>query len=233
MSSLQAWAGEITKDAYKLNEKLEWKEGFETFFSPVKPEPDLLVLSLQPSGDEGDYTADRIHYQNAAPESIQEFLPPTKNEYATEDWIFAKRMRKLMPLDRLDGSVAMPIVFFRKKNYPTWQEEAKNKRILIEAEVFCFDAVSKIIAKLHPKSILVIGKNTYWHLWHDVFHSEPRNERVLPIVTENKDGKKKTWKVIHSECGGYNTLAIDHITGTRGLSGDWFNKVGSKIDELL
>ena len=63
---LYNWAEELTRQVFsqwKTNHA-RWKQGFKLFYSPIKKNPKLLILSYNPGGDKNSFKKELEQYEN-------------------------------------------------------------------------------------------------------------------------------------------------------------------------
>ena len=201
MSELILWAENLTKFVYnewKIKYSF-WKPGFKTFYSPITNNPELLILSLNPGGNEKHFELEsKDDFNN------NDFSLPKRNEYIATDYAMAKKVRLLFQdnLDLLEQSIALPILFFRSKNYQYWKKNVQ-KDIRIEMEQLSYFKIQEIIKKLKPKFCLVIGFETY----------EQIKNNILKIDDESSvyDGTHRLY--ITAKSDNLSFFVIPHLTG--------------------
>lgn len=201
MNKLEKWSEELTKEVYnEWKTKYDfWKAGFKIFYSPVRKNPKLLILSLNPGGTDKHFEREnRKSFEN------NDFSISRKNEYLTTDYSMAKKVRKFFGnnLDLLEESVALPILFFRSKNYQYWKNNIK-KEIRYDMEKFSYTKIREILDYLEPKSCLIIGFVTY----------DKIKKHILKIDSENDvlDGAHRLY--IKAKSGNITLFCIPHLTG--------------------
>ena len=201
MSELDKWAEDLTKEVYdQWNNKYSfWKPGFKTFYSPIIKHSNLLILSLNPGGDEKHFEIEsKNEFDN------NNFSLPKRNEYLTTDYTMAKKIRLLFRdhLDLLEQSIALPILFFRSKNYQYWKQNIQ-KDTRIEMEQFSYSKIQEILTKLQLKFCLVIGFETY----------EQIKNNILKIDDESSiyDGSHRLY--ITAKSDNLFLFVIPHLTG--------------------
>jgi hypothetical protein len=207
-SDLNKWAEELTKEvseeysAYAKKFDLKW--GFEVFYSPVSANPALMIIGLQPGGDEHG------HF----PEGV--LTLHKHNLYNEGKFVLSKKLIELFTgiengRDQLGKSVAFNLIFFRAPNIEAWGKIDKKARKPLEN--FSFDKVKMILKELCPPKILIIGVNTYDRLVKVLDHEIAKDDKV----TRRNNGDRLS---IESKLGGYNILAITHLTGVRVSKGE-------------
>lgn len=196
------WAEEITKEVFSewKNKYSFWKPGFAVFYSPIKEQSDLLILSYNPGGGGADFKAERTRFENG------DFSLPKENQYTANNPKFplAKKLAKLFgdKSQQLAKSVAFPILFFRSKDAAQWQTCDKVHRK--DMEELCFHKSLKILEKLKPKKILIVGFATF-DLLKKHGNYKITNETEIP-------GSKQT--IIHrASLDGIPVFCTLHLSG--------------------
>lgn len=201
MSELDTWAEDLTKEVYnQWNNKYSfWKPGFKIFYSPMIKNPTLMILSLNPGGTE-------LHFEQESKTRFEDndFSLPERNEYLTADYAMARKMRLLFRdhLDLLEQSIALPILFFRSKNYQYWKKNIP-KDILTEMEQFSYLKIQTILKKLKPRFCLVIGFQTY----------EQIKNNILKINNESNVPDDSNRLYITAKSDNLSLFAVPHLTG--------------------
>lgn len=201
MNELDTWAEDLTKEVYnQWNSKYSfWKPGFKTFYSPIIKNPTLMILSLNPGGTE-------LHFEQESKTKFgnNNFSLPKRNEYLTTDYAMARKMRLLFRdhLDLLEQSVALPILFFRSKNYQYWKKNIP-KDIRIEMEQFSYLKIQTILKKLKPRFCLVIGFQTYDQIKNNILKID--NESNVP------DDSHRIY--ITAKSDDLSLFVVPHLTG--------------------
>ena len=201
MNKLEKWSEELTKEVYNewKTKYSFWKPGFKIFYSPVRKNPKLLILSLNPGG-----TDEHFEKENLKSFENNDFSISKNNEYLTTNYTMAKKVRKFFEnnLDLLEESVALPILFFRSKNYQYWENNIK-KEIRYDMENFSYTKIREILDYLEPKSCLIIGFVTYAKI----------KKHILKIDSENdiSDGTHRLY--IKAKSGNTVLFCIPHLTG--------------------
>lgn len=201
MNKLEKWSEELTKEVYNewKTKYSFWKSGFKTFYSPVRKNPKLLILSFNPGG-----TDEHFEKENQQLFENNDFSISKNNEYLTTNYTMAKKVRKFFEsnLDLLEESVALPILFFRSKNYQYWKNNIK-KEIRCDMENFSYTKIREILDYLEPKSCLIIGFVTY----------DKIKKHILKIDSENhiSDGTHRLY--IKAKSGNIVLFCIPHLTG--------------------
>ncbi len=206
-SAIDSWAQDLTRKVYsEYSEKYSsYTPGFKIFYSPIKLNPDLLVLSYQPGG-----STDSFEREHKYRFERSDFRLPERNEYSTAEYTMAKSIRKFFDFEGgqklLENSVVFPIIFFRAPSIDTWRQVPKEDRKGMEE--LCIAETVEIIKKIKPKKILALGFSTYQLLKEAL----PTVEVEIPLHTRRNGAERM---LIKTNCGGFNTLAIIHPSGAR------------------
>ncbi len=199
----------------KENEYIQ-KNGFALFYSPVIPNPDLMIIGLNPGTDDNPF--------NPAKEA------PGYHDYfefegTKDDYKMAKQMRKLFKddlADKLQKSVKLNRLFFRSHNYATWINNV-DKELRINIENYCLVIVKKIITRLKPKIILCEGLDDPFYKLVSMYLEK---EDIYEIgVISNR--KRRLMQRFERE--DITILSIPHPSGSKGLT----NEVMDSITVLL
>lgn len=149
-------ASEVLKDVRYYWKSLQgkyyfWKSGFAVFYSPVKENPEYMLIGINPGGDKGAFDEER------------ELKIRSEHEYFVETYPLARKMRALFEkagLEReLKESVKTNLIFFRsecfrkKKNCnDVWNNIEPNLRQTMES--FCKEKILELIEIIKPRIIL-------------------------------------------------------------------------------
>lgn len=86
--SLEKWSETITKDVYEEWKRKynKWKPGFKVFYSPVRKNPKIMILSYNPGGNEESFQSEDNNRYQRGDFSIQNY-----HSYADTDKTWQKR----------------------------------------------------------------------------------------------------------------------------------------------
>jgi len=208
---------EVEQKWEKFQETLS--KGYAVFYSPVRMNPDLMIIGFNPGGDQKAF--DRNRDRN----------PPPIHEYIKEDYRIANRMRKLFEsmncLETLKNSVKLNLIFFRSKDTEEWNKI--DVTIRKELSTFCKDKVKLIIETLRPRIVLAEGITTYRVLKNEVLFGKAC-EKVIP----HKNGGKIIHIMTNFSDFNLTLIGIRHPTGSRPNPSDseW-KMIGDKLSVLL
>src|SRR5438874_13767284 len=82
MDDITSWAQKLTSEVYLTWQTKYgyWENGFKVFYSPVKNQPNLLIIGYQPGGDQADFAREDKHpFENG------DFRLPSNNLYSTKE----------------------------------------------------------------------------------------------------------------------------------------------------
>lgn len=211
---LNTWAKNLTREVYQewQIKYPTWKPGIKVFYSPVHKDPELMIISYQPGGDESHYKKeDRVNYEKGD-------FSIKQNEFVATDYPMAKRVRDFFNYSEsqelLNKSVILPLIFFRAPDVKNWKNKIINPSRK-KMEAYCYNKVTEIIKRIKPNKILVIGINTYFELKQKVL-DDITNEMILHTRPNTNERM-----VISSECEEIKLFAIAHLTGVRISKNDW------------
>lgn len=220
MEQIEKWAEKLNKDVYnEWKSKYHfWDPGFKVFFSPIHKKPKLMILSLNPGGS-------KFHYERESSKQFEnnDFSLPKRNEYLITDYKMAKKMRLFFEdyHKLLEQSVALPIVFFRSKDWNYWKEQIpKNKRK--EMEQFSYHKVKEIIKMIKPEMYLIIGFSTYSKIKRNIL--DVKNEHSI------KSGTHRLYLTAFTR--RIPIFCIPHLTGYR-LSNTKLAKIRKEFFQKL
>ena len=216
---IDIWANNLLKDVCEKWKSLEgkydfWKCGFGIFYSPVYANPDLMVIGYNLGGDENSFNEEKA------------LQLPTEHEYFMEDYLIARKMKKLFnnigKMNLLEKSIKFNIIFFRSINDIQWN--SINKEIRENIEKFCFVKVKEIIRKLKPKNIVTEGIKTYKILTQTVLDN--------CYDTECKTGIRGRRIYCKSKYGNTKVIGLIHPSGSRISNNEWAQIAGYLKEDL-
>ena len=217
MNKLEKWSEELTKEVYNewKTKYSFWKSGFKIFYSPVRKNPKLLILSLNPGG-----TEEHFKKENQKLFENNDFSVSKNNEYLTTNYTMAKKVRKFFEnnLDLLEESVVLPILFFRSKDYQYWKNNIK-KEIRYDMENFSYTKIKEILDYIEPKFCLIIGFVTYDKIKKHILKIDFENT-VSKNVKQN--GEHRLY--IKAKSGNIVLFCIPHLTGYH-ISNEKMNEI--------
>ncbi len=159
--------------------------GFRVLYSPPLPRPEILFLGFQPGGRLGEaLESQRLGHREGW---------PTFSDYATADWLLARRMRSIWPIDVINRSVGMNAIFFRAPSIKDWNSLPAVVRLA--AEEFSARHVAGLIQLLSPRRIVVIGLGTFDRLTHG--EALVRGYRKQVLIKEGRLWGRPAYGVVH------------------------------------
>jgi hypothetical protein len=202
----QAWGAALLQEVelkWQGLRKIEaaFEAGYVVFYSPVKLDPELMIIGFNPGGDASDF------------DPISAARIPIEHEYIVKEYRIAKRMRSLFEeigkRDVLERSSKLNLLFFRSSNAKAWKRiDLKVRR---DAEQFCSDKIKKIVDTLRPRRVLAEGIETYSCL-----------RRTLGFDSdETKVTSQGRAIVISSRQGDLQLMGMIHPTGARINRSEW------------
>jgi hypothetical protein len=169
--------------------------GFQILYGPPFLEAPILFIGYQPGTG------------LKSPEEEREYGSedrwPGRCEYATEDWVLAKNMRRMFGTELLEHCVGMNAIFFRSPDIEHFRTHIDHK-LRQEMTGFCLHRVTKILEALRPKTVVAIGFETL-----ALFGETTR------VLTNEKSGR------VLARTG---VIAGRQATGTLHLSGAHISK---------
>ena len=153
---IQEWAEDLVTEVYEKWEASEDKYafsecGFRVFYSPVVPNPDLMIIGYNPNSDDKPFHRE------------EDSLLPEFHEYIYHKSKIARKMKYLFEgierHDWLENSVKLNLLFFKSENDAQW--ETMDEDLRTDLEMFCFKKVNDIIDTLTPRYIITEGLNVF------------------------------------------------------------------------
>ena len=200
-----------TENIYQETNQL-WKEigkpdkGYAIFFSPIKINPELMIIGENPAGN------DEFNEEEVA--------IPQQHDYQIYDYPMAANMKKIFRFggveDNLFDSVKLNLNFFASKNVEIISNQDYYERI----RHFSENKVNEIIEKLNPKIILAEGIGVFDKL----VRIGNGKETCKPVFEKNNRIFRKGL-IFNS----ISLIGIPHPTGTFGISDATRKKIGNLI----
>ena len=180
-----------------------WECRFSILYGPPILRPDLLILGSNPGFDPDDLY----------PEEILTW--PKDNEYTTQDWPLARRLRSIFASADLDylleRSLGTNLIFFKSKCLGRHKETglgwADNPlEIRRQLETYCAQEVGNLVEALEPKAVLVLGLAVF----------DKVTDEVVPVL-----GAKDRRVAAIGWMNGTKTFGMIHPTGAQVSNWDW------------
>ena len=89
ITELEEFGRGINEKMYKKCKESGWKNGFKIFYTKLVNKPTMMILSLNPGGEEESFKVDRERFENGC------FEVGEINEFADEKYPFAKAIQDL------------------------------------------------------------------------------------------------------------------------------------------
>ena len=211
---LSLWAEGIIKQT-----EVEWRRacahpagkavaqhGFKVFYSPVRAQPDVLVLGEQPGGGPSDFCL-----------AVARQLPEG-HEYFHSNYLLARKMRHLFAREPalLERSVKLNLNFCRSPSREAWHASTP-ATVRDSLLAFCTRRVVEIIDRLAPRVILCEGILPF-----DALQNHPRMaSRVLPTERGEVRGRQGERLYIRRQlASGTQLMGMAHPTGAHVSSHD-------------
>ena len=217
---LDKWGLSILKGTENLWEKMyKYEPGFSVFYTPLKYEPELMILGMNPGGSEKDFDLTKAR-----------LIPKDHDYFITypDPYRLAEKMNNVfknigkMPL--LKNSVKLNVNFFRSKNQEGWNKI--NPELRKEAESFCKDKVKEIIEKLKPRTILAEGIGS-----HEIIKKNLGIEKLSDELVSSPESKQALF--IETVDSPIPLYGIAHPTGARGVFEKDWNLIESSLKKRL
>lgn len=200
---VQSWAEALTAEVDRTwQEHSGLKAGYAVFYSPVRLNPDVLIVGLNPGGDENSF------------DRASAIKIPSSHEYLTADYPMAVKVRKLFEdigyRSALESSVKLNLLFFRTRNIQDWRKIEPAVRDPLEK--FCKTKVVEIVRTLRPRIVMAEGIEVYTALKSLLIPEDPE-----PVMNESR---KKMFLITPAR--EFSLIGVPHPTGSFGLSAaDW------------
>ena len=195
-SSTTKWAENLTKEVYKKWKRIgKPKNGFRVFYGPVRKNPKLMIISLNPGGGEKYFVKDKGKYEKG------NFSLGQENFYLQRKNRFGKMIMKLFEGNEnvMKKSVITTVLLFRSHDLERLKQ---NKKKYAEIEEFANKIVIEIIEVIRPKKILVIGNETFGKM-----------KKIQDI--HNKKIKEKFGSggtILRAKTDHYDILVLPHVS---------------------
>ena len=203
-SSTTKWAENLTKEVYKKWKRIgKPKNGFRVFYGPVRKNPKLMIISLNPGGDERYFVKDKRKYENG------NFSLRQENFYLEKKNRFGNMIMKLFKGNEnvMKKSVITTVLLFRSHDLPQLK---RNKKKYAEIKEFANKIVIEIIEVIRPKKILVIGNETFDKMKKI---QDIHNEKI-----KKKFGSGGT--ILRAKTDHYDILVLPHVSAAYGPSAE-------------
>ena len=201
-SSTTKWAENLTKEVYKKWKRIgKPKNGFRVFYGPVSKNPKLMIISLNPGGDEKYFVKDKRKYEKG------NFSLPLENFYLKRKNPFGKMIMRLFEGNEnvMEKSVITTVLLFRSHDL---DQLKRNKKKYAEIKEFANKKVIEIIEVIRPKKILVIGNGTF-----------DKMKRIQDIHNEKIEKKfGSSGKIKRAKTDHCDILVLPHVSAAHGLT---------------
>jgi hypothetical protein len=165
--------------------------------------PDLFILGSNPGYNPADLYDDEI------------LTWPTENEYTTQNWPLATKLRSIFANAGLESllerSLGTNRLFFKSKSLDRhetglgWADNPKAIREQLEA--YCAYELEQLIELIKPKIILVLGLSVF--------------DNFANSVSRDVKGAKGRRVAAVGSADGIKAIGIIHPTGARVSNADW------------
>jgi hypothetical protein len=140
-----------TKDIYETIPDGPGKLGFQILYGPPFREAPILFIGYQPGTGLKSPEQERRYGSEDGWPSVCEF--------ATENWVLAKNMRRMFGRELLQQCVGVNAIFVRS---PSLEHYRKHLTLELRCgiEKFCLVQITEMVEALHPKTVVVMGFET-------------------------------------------------------------------------
>jgi len=156
------------QDLYKQTKEV-WEEngrdpkGYAIFYSPVKINPLIALIGINPGGTESSFNENDLKV-------------PEQHEYFVDDYSMARKMKKIFEagdmLKELKESVKFNLIFFRSKEI----KDLTNKTLISYSK----KKATEIVRQLSPKVIITEGFMVFDQL------KVSREQEEFTLYSENR-----------------------------------------------
>jgi len=181
--------------------------GFEILMGPPRHRPQVAFIGYQP-GD-GAMTIQQ------ARQAGYEQRWPSENEYLTQPYLLARRLRGMFGNELLKQCVGLNAIFLRAQSISIYNSlvSRRDRRV---AQAFCLDQVRVLLDVMEPRSVVAIGFSTLSLFGGGQADLHGEAGRVLT----------KTGEVF-----GRPALATLHLSGARIARGD-LARIAERVRDL-
>ncbi len=198
---MKKWVKDICNETYEF-----WKKnkdhysnshkGFAIFYSPVKINPKLMMIGLNPGWTKNDTFNEVIACDLPEKHDYFAFEKDDKNDYD-----LAKIMRDFFEhmdlTEVLKASVKLNLIFFRTSD----EEELKRSEIYNEMKAVSENKIKLIVEKIQPEIILTEGIGVFDELMSMFGESDQKthikDSKGQRILTSGKLGNSLILGMIH------------------------------------
>jgi hypothetical protein len=217
---LVGWAENVREEVYefwKTNYR-NWDPGFQVWYGPVDSQKNVLIIGMQPGGDEDSFENKRIRFEEG------EFSLPEEHDYLTSDFDLARDTGKAVPKQLIEQSVKTNINFFRAPRDSDWEEGLdENSRKDIEA--YSLKKVQELIQRLDPDLIITEGTGVYEELISDL-------EFSTDMEKKHQIGDKEETLVYVGNGDGFTVVGLKHPSAGWGLGTEQYQEMKETIKEV-
>jgi hypothetical protein len=140
-----------TKDIYETIPDGPGKLGFQILYGPPFREAPILFIGYQPGTG------------LKSPEEEREYGSedgwPSVCEFATENWVLAKKMQRMFGRELLQKCVGVNAIFVRSPSLEHYRKHV-TLELRRKIEKFCLVQITEMVETLCPKMVVVMGFET-------------------------------------------------------------------------
>jgi hypothetical protein len=159
-------------------------QGYKILYGPLLVEAPLFFLGTQVGGVAADQRANERETW------------PDVTEYATADWMLARKLREVFEVGFLKRCTGTNINFFRARNAATYKREVPAD-LRERCEGFSRDCAGRLVKAINPEKIVVIGFD------------------VIKKLKVDRQFVRMEEGVQRGNLWGIPAIAVWHLTGTR------------------
>ena len=206
ISEAEDFAGSVIDIVHSIwkKESEEYPAGYAVFYSPVRINPELMIIGLNPGGDHLCFSKNK--------ETLISDGTPMEYVRDKESYPLARKTTALFEsiglMDLLANSLKTNLNFFRSRNWTSLSQKHSNE---------CLQLVLKMIKFFKPKAILCESIRVFDLLCPRVVEAG----HGAPICAKNKNGRRTYISVRNDKSTEPNLLiGITHLTGSRPSSAE-------------
>jgi hypothetical protein len=140
-----------TKDLYETIPDGPEKLGFQILYGPPFREAPIVFIGYQPGTGLKSPEEERKYGSEDGWPSVCEF--------ATEEWVLAKKMRGMFRRELLEQCVGVNAIFVRSPSLEHYRKHV-TLELRRKIEKFCLVQITEMVETLRPKVVVVIGFET-------------------------------------------------------------------------
>lgn len=218
---LSTWAENVRKEVFEFwkGKYNHWEPGFQVWYGPVDSDKTVLIIGIQPGGDEDSFENKRTRFEEG------DFSLPEEHDYLTPDFDLARDTTKAVPKEIIEQSVKTNLNFFRAPEESDW-EEGLDEKSRTEMEEFSFKKVEELIQRLEPDLIITEGTASVYDKLKSELNFSTDMER------EHEVGDDKERVVCVGQLEDLTVIGLKHPSSGRGLGAEQYQEMRNVIQEV-